>query len=312
MKRDLLLRVPLFGKLDEADLDRLVAVTRTGSYEAGEDIVEVGDPGHSLFLILEGEVRVLYPARSTDFELARLGVGDFFGEMALLNDKPRSATVRAVGPVKVAALAKDDFRSILLESPGVALELLEALSVRIRNADEHLSGLSDKAVHDPLTGILNRRAFRDRISEECDRTRRYGEPFSLILIDLDHFKAVNDDFGHDTGDEVLSWVGRILKEHTRGADAPFRIGGEEFAVLCPSTDETVANHAARRLVELVGHAQPPVDFDLRITMSAGHATCPLDGQRPEELYRVADQALLKAKRGGRNRAVIPDRGTAAE
>jgi len=204
---ELIARVPLFHQLPEGDLERIVAATHRVSFERGEVVVEIGDPGRSLYLIVEGSVQVLYPARSADFELARLGVGDFFGEMALLNDKPRSATVRTLEQVEVLVLDKDDFRSIMRESPDVAFRLMEALSVRIRNADEQISGLSDQAVRDSLTGLLNRRAFTDRMAEELDRARRYEEIFSLILLDLDHFKTVNDTIGHDTGDEVLAWVG---------------------------------------------------------------------------------------------------------
>jgi len=303
---ELIARVPLFQQLPEGDLGRIVAATHRVSFERGKIVVEIGDPGRSLFLIVEGTVQVLYPARSADFELARLGVGDFFGEMALLNDKPRSATVRTLEHVEVLVLDKDDFRSIMRESPDVAFRLMEALSVRIRNADEQISGLSDKAVRDPLTGLLNRHAFTDRIAEELDRARRYEEIFSLILLDLDHFKAVNDTIGHDTGDEVLAWVGRLLIELTRAADVPFRMGGEEFAILCPATPCDVAHAIAQRLVEVVSEARPPIKQELHITVSAGYSACPDHGASREDLYYVADQALLRAKKEGRNCVCAPE------
>lgn len=298
--------MPLFKTLEPDDLQRLVDATRPVTYEPGTDIVEVGDPGHSLYIILEGEVQVLYPSRSQDFELARLSTGEFFGEMALLNDKPRSATVRAMGPVKALALDKEEFHRILLESPGVAVQLLEDLSVRLRNTDEQISGLSDEAMRDTLTGLLNRRAFHDRMVEECDRARRYGDHFSLILLDLDRFKTINDNWGHDVGDEVLSWIGRLLKEHTRAADAPFRVGGEEFAIMAPSTAGEVAYQVTERLVEVVAEANPPAEVNLRITMSAGYACCPTHGLQPDRLYQWADRALLRAKAEGRNRVSRPE------
>ena len=250
-------------------------------------------------------MQVLYPVRNVEFELARLGPGEFFGEMALLNEKPRSATVRAVGDVSAVVLDKTEFRAIVLDRPRVALALLEVLSVRIRHADEQISGLSDQAVRDPLTGLLNRRAFTERITQEIDRTRRYEKKFSLIVLDLDHFKAINDTLGHDVGDAVLSWIGRILMEHTRVADVPFRIGGEEFAVLCPATSAALARDVAQRLVGVVGEAKPPGGHELHVTMSAGYGTCPEHGETTESLYNAADQALLKAKREGRNRVVGP-------
>jgi len=303
---ELLYAVPLLAGLDAEDIKRLAAGSRLEQFGSGEAIVEIGEPGRSLYVVTSGQVQVLYPARDSEFELARLGPGDFFGEMALLNDKPRSATVRAVDAVEALVLDKSEFRGIVVDRPHVALKLLEALSVRIRHADEQISGLSDQAVRDPLTGLLNRRAFNERMIVECDRARRYSERFSLILLDLDHFKTINDTLGHDVGDDVLSWIGRILTEHTRLADMPFRIGGEEFAILCPSTSAVLARSVSQRLVAVVGEAAPPVRHKLHVTMSAGYSTSPDHGVGTEALYNLADQALLRAKREGRNRVNDPE------
>lgn len=302
---ELLSRVPLLQELDEQGLERLAARTRRECFASGAEVVQIGAPGRSLYLVVEGLVQVVYPSANADFELARLGPGDFFGEMALLNDKPRSATVRAMTALEVLVLDKQDFRRVVSETPGLAFKLLAALSVRIRNADEQISNLSDQAVRDPLTGLLNRRAFQDRLGEEVNRARRYGSAFSLLIIDVDHFKSINDTLGHVAGDEVLAWVGRILLEHTRAADAPFRIGGEEFAVLCPAADSHMAGQAAQRLVAVVAEAKPPTDQVLKVTMSAGYASCPEHGTTFEDLYMVADNALLQAKVEGRNRVSHP-------
>ena len=141
---------------------------------------------------------------------------------------------------------------------------------------------------------------------ECDRTRRYSERFSLILLDLDHFKTINDTLGHDVGDAILSWIGRILTEHTRLTDMPFRIGGEAFAILCPGTHGVLARSMAQRLVAVVGEATPPGVHELHLTMSAGYSTCPDHGTGTETLYHLADQALFKAKRKVRNRVCDPE------
>lgn len=301
----LLARVPLLHELAPEELERLAERTRRERFASGTDIVEIGAPGRSLYLVAEGVVQVVYPAASSDFELARLGPGDFFGEMALLNDKPRSATVRALTEVDALVLDKEDFRRVVGEMPGLALRLLAALSDRVRNADEQISTLSDQAVRDPLTGLLNRRAFHERLGEEVDRARRYGSRFGLVVMDVDHFKSINDTLGHLVGDDVLSWVGRVLQEHTRAADSPFRIGGEEFAVLCAASDAAMAGRAARRLVSVVAGARPPAGHDLRVTMSAGYAACPEHATTLEGLYEVADNALLRAKVEGRNRVADP-------
>lgn len=297
----LLKKVPLLRDIPEEDLERIAGLSREETVEADTNIVEIGDAGNALFLIVEGSAEVLYPGRTSDFVLATLSAGDFFGEMALLNGQPRSATVRAKDRVRTLVLEKEDFHQVMLESPAVALKLLELMSTRIRNADEQISGLSEKITIDPLTGLFNRRAFHQRLQVETDRHLRYEEMFSLLILDVDRFEVVNEDFGHDTGDQVLAWVGRLLEEHTRSADVPFRIGGEEFAVLAPGANEETAEVLGGRLLTLVGEARPPLDLELRITLSVGYASCPAHGRQPHKLHQAADQALLAAKAAGRNR-----------
>ena len=303
---ELLQRVPLFDGLDSPTLERIAAASREETFRTGNKILDIGDPGREVYLILDGTVQVLYPARSRKIELARLGRGEFFGEMSLLNEQPRSATVRAADEVKVLVLEKSEFRRVVREEAAVAYRFLEALSNRIRDANEQISGLSEVAIRDPLTELLNRRAFEDRFREEVDRSRRYGDTFSLILLDIDRFKRVNDEFGHDVGDVVLEWVGNLLKAHTRSADAIFRIGGEEFAILAPATQSKTTHMVARRLISLVSDARPPVDFDLKVTLSGGFASCPAHGTRTETLFNLADQALFRAKNEGRNRICAPE------
>jgi diguanylate cyclase (GGDEF)-like protein len=309
--KQLLAGIPLFTGLSDDELAIIEGLTRERSYEAQQNIVTVGQRGDTLFMILAGEVQVLYPARSQDFELARLGPGEFFGEMALLNDEPRSATVRTLEPTRVLVLGKDDFQTIIQSSPTVALKLLEVLSVRIRNTDEQLSGLSEQALRDPLTGLLNRRAFHERMAEEGNRAQRYGENFALILLDVDRFKSINDTFGHGVGDDLLRWLGRVLMEHTRVADSPFRIGGEEFAILAPTASPDVAMAVGERIRRVVEESRPPLEKELHMTISGGFAACPLHGTRPEVLFQIADQALFRAKELGRNRVeapVVPEGG----
>lgn len=303
---DILARVPLFSSLPEEDLARISSLSREEPYPEGANIVNIGDPGETLFIVLEGTVQVLYPGRSQDLELARLEAGDFFGEMALLNDEPRSATVRAMTPVRALVVGKHDFRDLIRDSGGVALSLLEALSYRVRNVGEQAGELHDQMLRDPLTGLLNRRAFQERVQEETNRAQRYGEPFSLLILDVDQFKVVNDTFGHDVGDQVLQWMGRILGEHTRAADAPFRIGGEEFAVLAPSAPPETAEAIADRIRAVLVETRPPLEHEIHITISIGYATCPDHARRSEALFRLADQAVIRAKAQGRNRVVGPD------
>lgn len=300
-----LARVPLFRELGPRAVARLARSSTRRQVPADTNIVEVGDPGHALFVVLGGEVDVLYPARSPEFRLARLGPGECFGEMALLNDMPGAATVRSTGAVEVLQLERSAFNQVLEESPTIARALLDVLSRRIQGADDQLGGLSALGMRDPLTRLLNRRAFQERLEEEVNRTRRYGEPFSLVLIDLDRFRKINDDVGQQAGDSILAWVGQILLEHTRQADSAYRVGGEEFAMLCPSSEGEVARAAADRVISVIAQAKPPVEVRMPVTMSAGYVSFPSDSQTPDGAFQAAGRALTWAKRTGRNRVCGP-------
>lgn len=304
-RAELLAGVPLFAGLPEQSILALAELATEATFPAARNVVTIGEAGRSLYIIVEGRVQVLYPAKSQEVELARMGRGEFFGEMALLNNEPRSATVRTLEPTRTLVLSTESFRDIVRGFPEVSLKLLDTLSRRIRNADEQMGGLSEQVLRDPLTGLLNRRAFHERLQEEADRARRYGDQFSLILMDADRFKAINDTFGHDIGDEVLRWLGRILIEHTRVADSPFRIGGEEFAILAPAAGPEVARAVGERILRTVAEARPPISVDLRVSLSGGYVTCPDHGRNPDLLFHLADQALLRAKEAGRNRLADP-------
>jgi two-component system cell cycle response regulator len=158
---------------------------------------------------------------------------------------------------------------------------------------------------DPLTAVENRRALMERLRAELERTQRYEGTLSVLMIDIDHFKQVNDSVGHMMGDEVLRRVAAVLQREARGADAVARFGGEEFVVVLPATTSEGAVTFAERVRAKIA-AEPPLggaDYGwLRISVSIGVATT-TDGAviAPDELIALADEALYRAKSDGRNR-----------
>ena len=159
--------------------------------------------------------------------------------------------------------------------------------------------LSDLTIRDPLTGLLNARAFAERLREECARAARYSEPMALLLIDVDGLKEVNDRRGHWAGDDALRRVASAIRRGSRVSDSGSRWGGDEFAVIAPNTDAAAAEHLAERIRELAAQAPAPI---AAVTISIGIATreahdAPCFSDR---LRRSADEALYQAKRGGRN------------
>ncbi|HPH96535.1 MAG TPA: histidine kinase N-terminal 7TM domain-containing protein [Anaerolineaceae bacterium] len=166
------------------------------------------------------------------------------------------------------------------------------------------------AITDPLTGLYNRRYFSQRAQEELERSARLRHPLSLLMLDLDHFKRVNDTHGHSTGDQVLAHFAGILQTMTRGTDITARFGGEEFIVLLPETGPQEACATAERIRHAVETTPCPCgQLNIPITTSIGLATAPA-GQRPslENLSQQADLALYAAKHSGRNRVAAFSEG----
>ncbi|MDN2566147.1 GGDEF domain-containing protein [Aquibium sp. A9E412] len=176
---------------------------------------------------------------------------------------------------------------------------------KLRAMTESLSARSETLEHaaltDGLTGMQNRRYFDDALHEYLAEFRRIDKPVGLMILDLDHFKQVNDTHGHDIGDEVLREVARCLKDLTRYHDVVARLGGEEFAVVAPCMDEAMLHKLAERIRKAVsGLAITSGNVRLKVTTSVGLAVW--DGKESaDEFFRRADKMLYKAKRLGRNR-----------
>jgi diguanylate cyclase (GGDEF)-like protein len=170
------------------------------------------------------------------------------------------------------------------------------------NVNRLIWRLSDAAVTDELTGLLNRRGFHDLFDTELERARRSGQPLSLIVGDLDHFKALNDRFGHAAGDRALEQLALILQTAKRRIDTAARLGGEEFAVVLPDSDHHAAYILAERMRREVRETFMYEPHEL--TISLGVATFPAHGSSAEELVSQADDALYAAKTLGRDRSVV--------
>ena len=173
---------------------------------------------------------------------------------------------------------------------------------------ETLEALRRLATRDPLTGLLNRREFERVLSEEDERVRRFNHSLALVMIDIDHFKSVNDTHGHSAGDVVLREVARRVADEVRTVDRAFRFGGEELVLLLVQTERVGAVDVARRAVRSV--ERDPIfvsdSVALNVTVSAGVAAMSGDANSGLSLLNAADKALYAAKGRGRNRAVAFD------
>jgi diguanylate cyclase (GGDEF)-like protein len=185
----------------------------------------------------------------------------------------------------------EEHMRLLVLAAGQAASVIQRLLMY-----EHMKRL---AITDDLTGLWNRRHFMQHLQDEVDRGRRYDQPFSLAMIDIDHFKQINDAHGHVVGDRVLADMGRLLRKLGRSSDLICRYGGEEFMVLMPMADKDHAAMAAERLrVAICDHIFPRRK---KLTVSIGVASFPTDGGNAADLLKRVDAALYEAKRDGRNR-----------
>jgi diguanylate cyclase (GGDEF)-like protein len=220
--------------------------------------------------------------------------------------------LRKLVALAIAALASAGYVAAAISGPASAGHVVVAgvgiaaaaglVGLQRANANRLIWRLSDAAVTDALTGLMNRRGFQELIETELERARRSGQPLSLIIGDLDHFKALNDRFGHGAGDRALEQLALILDTAKRRIDTAARIGGEEFAVVLPDSDHHAAYILAERMRREVRETFMYEPYEL--TISLGVATFPVHGTSVEALVAQADEALYAAKALGRDRTVL--------
>jgi len=185
-----------------------------------------------------------------------------------------------------------------MEGLGIFLVVAYVVSMqaalrRLLRREKELSGT------DHLTGVMNRRVFGERVTEEIVRSERYGRPFSLAYMDLDNFKALNDMFGHTAGDRLLRTVATTLKSNLRSSDILARLGGDEFGVLLPETGAVSAASVLRKAQEKVGEALGKGECE--VTLSIGLLTCEKPPETYDQILKIADTLMYSAKKEGKNR-----------
>jgi len=221
-----------------------------------------------------------------------------------------------IGEPRVWTPAEMEFAGALADQAALALAAverhrLEEERARVRS---ELVRTRELAMRDELTGLANRRALEQMLADEVTRSVRHGHSLAILMVDVDHFKRINDTYGHRSGDQVLRELARLLSEKLRSIDKAARYGGEELFVMMPETPVAEAERVAERVRSAVeGHTfsvdpeddEPPIP--LRLTVSLGVAGLPESARTLEALVEVADRALYDAKHQGRNRVVVASR-----
>ncbi len=289
----ILASVPLFRKCTPEQLNALVQHASEQVYPSGHVVTRQGEPSENLWVLLSGRVRVVEATADGQAEmlLGELGKAEIFGELGILRDQPRSATVIAVDRTQCLVIRQRDFMAVLQESPELANALLRIVAGRLYDADRKLA----RYAPDPLTGLASRRAFHEQYRRLAAGARRRKNGLLLMTLDVVKLKSVNDGFGYALGDEVLRTVADALAESTRTTDVIARYGGDEFAVLLldalPKDVEIVAARVRDKLAALGVQRRLPVSVEC----STGIAWTQSPPDTAEEFLREADRDMQEKK-----------------
>jgi diguanylate cyclase (GGDEF)-like protein len=277
------------------------------------EIINIADAYRDLRFNPEFDLKTGFRTRSILCAPLRNTRGETIGAIQVLNKKTgpfqtEDETLLAALSSQAAVAIENADLYRRLNVLNLSLERkVEERTAELQRANARLTALNKEleeiSITDPLTHVFNRRYFMDRLRTELKRVSRYGPPLSLLLLDVDYFKKVNDTYGHQAGDAVLAGVAGLIKEKLRETDLFARYGGEEFALVATGTDQPGALILAERMRQLIEDAA--FSFDnrlLKVTVSIGVATWqPSVRDEAAELIRLADAALYRAKHGGRNR-----------
>jgi diguanylate cyclase (GGDEF)-like protein len=304
-----LARLAVFQGVEPEALAGLPERCTVRKLDTNEMLLARGQTSGTMFIVLSGQLAVHVDSIKGE-PVAVLDRGQTVGEVSVIDQSPSPAWVRATVPTRLLALDDEAFWGLAHASHAFAINLLYLFSQRVRASHTALSEgarrrrqLERNAYVDALTGCCNRRWLDERLPRLVHRFAVASAPLSLLVLDVDHFKRFNDDYGHPAGDQVLASVGQTLIAALRPTDMAVRYGGEEYVVLLPETPLAGARIAAERLRARVaatgvtapdGRALPPVTISIGVAELQPRDTA-------EVLLARADRALYRAKQGGRNR-----------
>jgi diguanylate cyclase (GGDEF)-like protein len=301
----------LFKGVDLAVIDLELKDSRTLTVDAGQVLLDPKHINTDIYLVLKGELLVCLEPKILN-PLVRLRIGDCVGELSIIDASSPSAYVVSAVQTQLMVISKPVLWRMLVLQQNMALNLLHVLANRIRENNVVLLGSLElqreyrsKAETDALTGLHNRVWFEEIFPKQLELCERTGQDASLLMVDIDHFKMVNDQYGHLCGDEALRHVGNVLRRNLRSTDLCARYGGEEMIVLMPGTELSQGQLTAERVRESI--ASTPLRLqdgrELVLKVSGGLAQWQA-GTVLNDLIRAADSALYEAKEGGRNRIVL--------
>ncbi len=309
LTRENLDQFAIFHNVDVGPVWDLLRQCEVRTLGEGEVLLEKEQPNRTMFLILGGTLKV-YLDNENKREAAELVQGQTVGELSVIDGSTVSAHVVSAGETSLLCVEENTFWRLSRASHGFCTNLLTLLSLRMRSSNASLEESENlqweyeqQALTDGLTGVYNRRWLDQMLPRLVQRSEQDDLPISVLMIDIDHFKKVNDNYGHSVGDSVLRIVAETLVNKVRPGDLVVRYGGEEFCVLLPETDlegGIGAGERARAAIHDAAISDASGNPLPGITISVGLAQWRA-GENVDELLKRADEALYQAKSLGRDR-----------
>ena len=307
-RRSLLQSIALFRGMDIDAIGDLLPQCGRIDVQRGEVVLSPERENHCVYVVLTGRLTVHLGSLDAP-KIADLGPGACAGEMSMIEDKDPSAFVVANEPSHLMVISHTLLWRMVDRSHTFCKNLLIVLSERVRSDNEYIANslgvlrqAERNAQTDALTGLGNRHWMRTMFEREVTRALHANKALCLMMIDVDNFKAFNDQYGHVAGDSVLVAVAEALREFLRPTDLVARFGGDEFAVLLPELQIKQARQTAERIRQQIAALSPP-SLATAVTVSIGVA-----GRTPEDdvatLVQRADAAMYDAKDAGRNRVAV--------
>ncbi|HVS50707.1 MAG TPA: diguanylate cyclase [Opitutaceae bacterium] len=289
---------------DDPAIARLVGLLLTKFRRGAFALEWAADYEHGLQRLLGGA----YALCLLDFQLGDRNGLDLLREAKAASCHTPVILLTGFAPEEIDLVASEAGASAYLEKVGLEPRHLERAVCYALETAGRLDHLREAATHDELTGAFNRREFDRRLAEAWRQSLAAQRPLALLMIDLDHFKEINDTHGHQVGDAVLRHVGRELAALVRSADSLARYGGDEFAIIMPDTDRNAVQGAAERMQTRLAAAGCALSSEQRalvVELSIGVAASPDDAATPTELISAADAALYAAKQQSHHRVRVP-------
>ena len=313
MKATDLTSFELFNNVPLELINSVLANCSVYTIPAGQHLIRKDVKNSALYLLLEGEVQIYL---EEDKPLRIIWAGDVIGEISLIDQQSATASAISLVECKVIAINEPLVWSLVEQSHLFAINLLRLMAGRFRGVNSQVVSslkkqrlFEHKALVDDLTQLYNRAWLNENFTTLLDRCKKDRQPFCYFMIDIDHFKKINDTYGHQVGDFVLQLTANTLDTLSRTGDAVVRYGGEEIAMLLPNTDINDALRIAERARQSIEdkNIEYEPDKTLKITVSIGVSSL-THSESSTDLIKYADEALYYAKAHGRNQVKFKNDG----